>query len=982
MPTVAELDVQIDAKDDATATIMALDALIKGLDRDDVDIDINANASEARSEIQRLLAEMRRLDSSDADVEVHLDTHGAQAEIAKLNAELNAMRDETVNVRINDKEVRRARTSMEEFRNSSIQASRSVNSIAAAVLGLGTALIPIGAVAAGGIMALVGALTAAGIGVGLFGLVANTVFGETKQALKDLKKSTDAYNAATTDKERDAALEKTKEIMAGLDPATRGMVQAILDFKAAWRSFSMGFQPQIFQIAQEGLKGLATLFPAIKPIVQGAADAFLFLERAAISALQGPFWQSFFTMIGQNVGPIMGDLGLAIGNLIEGFAALIMAFMPMTRSFTGGLVGMTKAFADWAKGLQNDKGFQDFVDYVYEATPKVLALIGSLAGAFVALVKAGAPTGEVLLDMANGLFAIMTGFQRAHPKAALLGLALLGILAVTVKLLGPLLSIGKLFMVLGSALMSIGPFITGLAGFLGVGVAAFLGVAAVIAIVVGALVYAYTHFEGFRNLVNRVASAIGDFAVAAYNGIVSALGTAASWLSATFGPAVSAVVDFVVGEFNRIRDWAMANSATFAAAWETIKVIITGIWRNTVNEITTVLGILVAIWTTIWPTLSQIVQGAWTIIKGIISGALSMIMGIIQIFAGILAGDWSAIWGGVVLILRGAWQMIKGIVQGGAQAVQALIDAFYGILGAGWRLFWAGIVSAAKTTWAALRTAGSAFWSALTALWTAGQRAIQSAVNAFWSVVRSLFSAALRGIIAGLSSAWSTARSLTVGALSAMANAVASGVSAMRSRFASGMSAIRSAVSSGISAVLGILRGGMSNAVGIVTGLAGRFFSAGASLMRSLAQGIMSGVGAAVGAVKGAVGKLTALLPGSPAKTGPLSGQGYALIRGQHLAEDLAAGIRGRTNLIGSATQDIADLMTLGLDSGAAFNAITRGVSPTPGQSGAGSTTITIAPGAIALSVGDGVSPAEARQAFDGAGDQLAETLLTALRRQ
>jgi phage-related protein len=982
MPTVAELDVHIDAKDDATATILALDALIKGLDRDDVDIDIDANAEEVSAEIQRLLAQLRRLDNTDADIDVDIDTAGAAAELAKLRAELAAMRDETVKVKINDSEVKRARTSMEEFRNSSIQASRSVNSIAAAVLGLGTALIPIGAVAGGGIMALVGALTAAGIGVGLFGLVANTVFSKTKQALKDLKKSQDAYNAATTDKERDAALEKTKEILEGLDPATRTMVESILTFKQAWRDFSAQFQPQIFTIAQEGLKGMAGLLPSLAPIVQGASDAFLLLERAAIAALNGPFWQEFIKMIGSNVGPILGDLGLAIGNIIKGFAGLIMAFMPMTRDFTGGLLGMTKSFADWSEGLRTNKGFQDFVAYVYEATPKVLALIGAIVMAFIALVKAGAPTGEVLLDIASALFDLMTAFQQAHPVAAVLGLALLGILAVTVKLLGPLLTIGKLFMVLGSALLSVGGAIASVAGFLGIGVAAFLGIVAVIALVIGALVYAYTHFEGFRNLVNRVAQAVADFAVRAYEAIVSGLGQAAAWLAATFGPAVQAVVDFVVEQFNKVRDWATANSATFAAAWETIKVIITGIWRNTVNEITTVLAVLVAVWSAIWPTLSMIVQGAWEMIKGIISGALSIIMGVIQVFAGILAGDWSAIWGGIVLILRGIWEMIKGIVKGGAMAVQALIDAFYAVLGAGWRLFWAGIVSAAKTAWALLKTAASALWSALSAVFGAGQRAIQAGVNGFWAAVRAVFTAAMNGIRAGLSSFWSTLRSLASSAMSAIRSVIVSGWSSIRSAVASAMSSIRSAVSSGMASLQSTIRGGMNNAVGIVTGLAGRFFSAGASLMRSLAQGIASGVGAAVGAVKGAVGKLTDLLPGSPAKVGPLSGQGYALIRGQHFSEDLAAGIRGRAGLISSAANDIADLMTLGFDSGAAFNAITRGVSATPGQQGGGSTTITIAPGAIALTVGDGVSPGEAREAFDGAGDQLADTLLTALRRQ
>ncbi|MEM9543056.1 MAG: hypothetical protein AAGA60_26635 [Cyanobacteria bacterium P01_E01_bin.42] len=60
-------------------------------------------------------------------------------------------------------------------------------------------------------------------------------------------------------------------------------------------------------------------------------------------------------------------------------------------------------------------------------------------------------------------------------------------------------------------------------------------------------------------------------------------------------------------------------------------------------------------------------------------------------------------------------------------------------------------------------------------------------------------------------------------------------------------------------------------AVAIVQGAAGMFMSAGAALMRSLAAGIQSAVGAAVSAVSGAVGKIRAMLPFSPAKTGALS---------------------------------------------------------------------------------------------------------------
>lgn len=150
-------------------------------------------------------------------------------------------------------------------------------------------------------------------------------------------------------------------------------------------------------------------------------------------------------------------------------------------------------------------------------------------------------------------------------------------------------------------------------------------------------------------------------------------------------------------------------------------------------------------------------------------------------------------------------------------------------------------------------------------------------------------------------------------------------------------------------------------------------------MMASLASGIVSGIGNAVGAVRDAVGQITDLLPGSPAQTGPLSGQGYALIRGQHLSEDLAAGISSSESDVQRAARDLADLMTLSFDSGSAFDAITTGGSS---AGGSGGSSLYVEAGAIVVQVGEGVDPAAARAAFDGADDELADKLLSALQRR
>jgi phage-related protein len=958
MPTVAELGVDIDADDHATGVILALDALLKELDGEDVDIDIHANTAAVQAKIGELLERLRELDRSDPDIDIDVHAAGAAAELAALRAELDAMRDESIRVRVNDREIRRARTSMNEFRNSAMQASRSMNGILAAVLGLGTALIPLLAVGIGGVMALAGALVFAGIGVGLFGAVAVTVFGDVGKALKELKKDQLAYDNALTDKERDKALAKMKHTIDGLEPATRNMVMAIREFQSAWRSFAMQFRPQIFQIASEGLRGIASLLPSLSPIVSGVAGAFLSLERAAIRALHGPFWQSFISSIGTNIGPIMNQLGRAIGNLLVGLGAIIMAFMPLTRDFTGGLLEMTQSFAIWAQGLRTNKGFQEFVGYIRENTPLVLALIGSLVGAFISLVRAGAPMGEALVKMATGLFDVLEGFQKAHPQAAALGLALLGVLAVSIKLVGPLLSIGKLFFVLGSAILSVIGGIGTFAAWIGIAVGSLLLIVAVIAAVVAGLIYAYTHFEGFRNIVNSVASAIADFAVQAYHAIVDGLGAAGAWLASTFGPAVQAVVDFVVEQFNHIRDWASENSSTFAAAWQNILDFLSTAWTVISAVITAGLIAISAVWNAIWPTLLGIVKGVWIAIQGVIQGAVNIILGIILFWSAVFAGDWSAVWAAIIQILTGAWQIISGLVRGGFTMLLAIAKAAGTALLAALSWVWGMVASGLASAWRTILSLFQAAWNAIRAAGSAAMNGIQNAINAFWSAVIAIFRGAWNLLISGLASAWGTIRA---------------GASAM-------IGAVTGIFSSGWAGIRGIVSGAISTMVSLVWGMGGQFASAGASIMAALGRGIRSGIGNAVGAVRDAIGQITSLLPGSPAKTGPLSGEGYSLIRGQHFVEDLAAGISGRAGLVEAAARDIADLMMLGSDSGAAFDAIARGASIGPG--GSGGTTITIAPGAVQVSVGDGSSAADARQAFDGAGDEFAGKLLTAIRRQ
>ena len=82
---------------------------------------------------------------------------------------------------------------------------------------------------------------------------------------------------------------------------------------------------------------------------------------------------------------------------------------------------------------------------------------------------------------------------------------------------------------------------------------------------------------------------------------------------------------------------------------------------------------------------------------------------------------------------------------------------------------------------------------------------------------------------------------------------------------------IKGIVSGAVSGIPGIVSGAISRAVGAITSLYGAFRNAGRAIMNALRDGILSGISAAVAAVRSAAAKLRSYLPGSDAKTGPLS---------------------------------------------------------------------------------------------------------------
>jgi TP901 family phage tail tape measure protein len=82
-----------------------------------------------------------------------------------------------------------------------------------------------------------------------------------------------------------------------------------------------------------------------------------------------------------------------------------------------------------------------------------------------------------------------------------------------------------------------------------------------------------------------------------------------------------------------------------------------------------------------------------------------------------------------------------------------------------------------------------------------------------------------------------------------------------------------------------------SEIVSTIENLGSRLFSAGAHIIEMLAHGIMSAIGAVTSAIGNIGSEIMSHLPFSPAKKGPLSGQGDPVLRGQEIVRRLAQGM-------------------------------------------------------------------------------------------
>lgn len=145
---------------------------------------------------------------------------------------------------------------------------------------------------------------------------------------------------------------------------------------------------------------------------------------------------------------------------------------------------------------------------------------------------------------------------------------------------------------------------------------------------------------------------------------------------------------------------------------------------------------------------------------------------------------------------------------------------------------------------------------------------------------------------------------------------------AIRATFGSVVAGIRANLDQAIA----FIRTLPARARAAVGDLGNLLFNAGRSLIQGLINGIRSKLGDLGNIAKNAIHTVTNWFPGSPAKVGPLSGQGYSLLRGERMAQDFGAGMRrGFGGLRDSLSTDLGGLVNMLSPSNTTTNGVVFG---------------------------------------------------------
>lgn len=267
------------------------------------------------------------------------------------------------------------------------------------VLGLVQVLAPAALRLVAGALPAVSA-SIAGIGAGAGGI------GVTLLALHGVNDALKALNDYELERTPEN-LRKVQQAFAEIGPEGAHFVQTLRDLGPEIDQLQQLARAGVLPGFEDSIDSLTTRLPIVSQIVNRLSREVGRLSADAGDALASDEWTPFFEYVRATAAPTLDDFARSTGNVALGLANILVAFDPLTRSFTSGLEDMTSRFARWSQGLEDDEGFQAFLDEVREAGPEVLDFLGSTIDLMAGLARSSAPLAETTLPILTGIVKVL-----------------------------------------------------------------------------------------------------------------------------------------------------------------------------------------------------------------------------------------------------------------------------------------------------------------------------------------------------------------------------------------------------------------------------------------------------------------------------------------------------------------------------------------------------------------------------------------------
>lgn len=308
------------------------------------------------------------------------------------------------------------------------------------------------------------------------------------------------------------------------------------------------------------------------------------------------------------------------------------------------------------------------------------------------------------------------------------------------------------------------------------------------------------------------------------------------------------------------------------------------------------------------------VTEAWQTIQSIISGVAAAVQSIVETVFSAIAGFIDSHGAEISAFMQSTWSMIQTIIQTALAIIQATVVPALAAI--------AGFISSHG---AEIQAVVEFVWNAISTIITVVLASIQGTLQAVLAIIRGDWDGAHQALQASGEAIWTAIANFIGPLINSLANTIAEALTSIRNHFQAKLDAARAiaigAFNNMVAGVVGkatelrdrvvaIIINMRDQIFGIADGLTGGMFSRGAAFVTRFADGVMSALRSAIDAARALAQQLADLLPGSDARTGPLSRLGAM---GAAFPMRFAEGIYGATDQAVSAAERMAAQMAGGV---------------------------------------------------------------------